>query len=55
MIDCIQRVNIEEEDEDDDELSVALSSGCCLAAIALINGDQILDQVIEFVSANIHN
>ena len=34
LIECIQRVNIEDEDEDDDELGVALSSGCCLAAIA---------------------
>jgi len=27
-------VNIEDEDEDDDELGIALSSGCCLAAIS---------------------
>lgn len=55
LIECISRVNIDEEDEDDDELSVALSAGCCLAAIALINGDMILEQVIDFVSQNISN
>lgn len=50
---CIQKVNIEDEDEDDEELGVALSSGCCLAAIAQLVGDQILDRVLEFVGANI--
>ena len=55
LIECISRVNIDEEDDDDDELSVALSAGCCLAAIAIINGDMILDQVIDFVSKNIAN
>ena len=34
LIECIQRVNIEDEDEEDDELGVALSAGCCLAAVS---------------------
>jgi hypothetical protein len=34
LIQCIQRVNIEDEDEEDDELGVALSAGCCLAAVS---------------------
>lgn len=55
LIECIQRVNIEDEDEDDDELGVALSSGCCLNAISALIGDEILDQVIGFVSNNILN
>lgn len=48
-------MNIEEEDEDDDELGVALSSGCCLAAIALVVGNEIMEPVLSFVSLNITN
>lgn len=55
LIQCIQRVNIEEEDDEDDELGVALSAGCCLNAIALLIGNEILQPVIGFVSANIQN
>ena len=53
LIHCIQKVNIEDEDEEDDELGVALSSGCCLAAVALIIGNHIIEPVIQFVSQNI--
>lgn len=31
LLECIQKVNIEADDEDDEEWGVALSSGCCLA------------------------
>lgn len=55
LIECIQKVNIEDEDEEDDELGVALSSGCCLAAMALVIGDSILEPVVSFVSQNINN
>ncbi len=41
-IECIQRVIIEDEDDEDDELGVATSAGCCLAAISLIIGNQII-------------
>jgi hypothetical protein len=34
LIATIQRINIEEDDDADDEWGVALSSGCCLANIA---------------------
>lgn len=50
LIECIQRVNIEEEDEEDDELGVALSAGCCLAAVSLVIGNNIIEPVIQFVS-----
>ena len=53
LIECIQRVNIEDEDEEDDEYGVALSSGCCLAAIALVIRNAIIDPIIAFVSQNI--
>jgi hypothetical protein len=39
-------VNIEDEDEEDDELGVALSSGCCLAAVSAIIGNNIIEPVI---------
>lgn len=55
LIECIQKVNIEDDDDEDDELGVALSSGCCLAAIALVIGDDIMGPVIEFVSLNINH
>ncbi len=55
LIDCIQRVNIEDEDEEDDELGVALSSGCCLAAVSLVIGNAIITPIISFVSGNIMN
>jgi hypothetical protein len=48
-------VNIEEEDDEDDELGVALSSGCCLAAIAQVIGNDIMEPVLAFVSVNISN
>lgn len=53
LIGCIQRVNIEDEDEEDDELGVALSSGCCLAAVALVIRNAIIEPIISFVSQNI--
>ena len=46
LVTCIQRVNIEDEDDQDDELGVALSSGCCLNAISLIIGNEILGPII---------
>lgn len=55
LIDCIQRVNLEDEDQEDDELGVALSAGCCLAAVALVIGNNIIQPVINFVSQNIQD
>ena len=55
LIDCIQRVVIEDEDDEDDELGVATSAGCCLAAVSLVIGNIIVQPVIEFVSLNIMN
>ncbi len=46
LVTCIQRVNFEDEDDQDDELGVALSSGCCLNAISLIIGNEILGPII---------
>ena len=55
MIECIQKVNIEDEDEEDDELGVALSSGCCLAAISLVIGNDIMEPVLAFVALYIQD
>lgn len=46
---------IEDEDEEDDELGVALSAGCCLAAVSQVIGNKIIEPVIAFVSQNISN
>jgi hypothetical protein len=46
---------IEDEDAEDDEWGVALSSGCCLKAVAMTIKDDVIQPVIEFVSANISN
>jgi importin subunit beta-1 len=48
-------VAIDDENEDNNELGVATSSGCALAAISLVLGNQILMPVIEFVSQNIQS
>ena len=53
LIESIQRVNIEDEDEEDDELGVALSAGCCLAAVSTVIGNNIIEPVILFVSQHI--
>ena len=55
LISCIQRVTIENEDDEDDELGVALSSGCCLNAMALVIGNDIIGPVISFVSQHIQD
>ena len=55
LISCIQRVTIENEDDEDDELGVALSSGCCLNAMALVIGNDIIGPVIAFVSQHIQD
>lgn len=53
LIECIQKVSIEDEDEDDDEFGVAMSAGCCLGAISLVIGNEIMEPVLAFVSQNI--
>jgi importin subunit beta-1 len=55
LIECIQNVSIDDEDQEDDELGVALSAGCCLAAVAIVIGNTIMEPVIAFVSQNIMN
>jgi hypothetical protein len=45
-------LNIEDEDDEDDEFGVALSSGCCLGAISLLIGNDIIEPIIGFVSSN---
>lgn len=55
LLECIQAINIEENDDDDDELGVALSSGCCLASISLLLRNDILEPILTFVSNNMAN
>lgn len=55
LLEGIQRINIEDEDAEDDEWGVALSSGCCLRAVANVIKDDVIEPVIAFVSGNIGN
>lgn len=48
-------MTLEDEDDEDDELGVALSSGCCLAAMSLVVGDYILEPVVAFVSQHLNH
>lgn len=42
LLEGVQRVNIQDEDDDSDEIGVALSSGCCINAISSLVGTQIM-------------
>lgn len=55
LLDCIKVIKIEEDEEMEDELGVALSSGCCLASISLLLKDLMLDPILKFVSDNLPN
>jgi importin subunit beta-1 len=53
LVEGTMRVSMEDEDDDGDDWGVALSSGCCLAKVALLVGNAIMEPVIKFVSENI--
>ena len=55
LLQGIQKILIDDDEDDDGQLGVSLSSGCCLNAIALIVGDQILDKTFNFVGVNLEN
>lgn len=55
LLTCIQKITIEDEDAEDDEWGVALSSGCCLKAISMVIKNDVIPPVISFVEANIGN
>lgn len=42
-----------EEDEDDDEWGHALASAYCLKKLALLLKNDVMDNVVQFVAANI--
>ena len=53
LVESIQRIVIEDEDEDADEWGVALSAGCCLGVVSQVIGNPVMDPIIAFVSTNI--
>ena len=55
LLECIQKLNIQDEDDDSDEMGVALSAGCCINAISVLVGSQIMQPIIQFVGQNIQN
>ena len=44
-----------DEDDDDDEFGVSISAGCCLGAISLLIGNDIMEPVLAFVSQHMQN
>lgn len=53
LLECIQNVMLEDEDQEDDEWGVALSSGCCLKAVATVIKNDVIPPVLAFVEKNI--
>jgi hypothetical protein len=53
LLESIQRVNNTDENDDSDEIGVALSAGCCINAISSIVGSQIMQPIIQYVGQNI--
>lgn len=55
LLECVQRVSIDNEDDDDDEFGVAISAGACLVAISQLIGNDIMETVLAFVSQYMQN
>jgi importin subunit beta-1 len=53
LLECIEKVEIEDDEEVDDEWGVQTSAGCCLQKVSQVLGSKIVPQVIPFVTANI--
>lgn len=53
MLSNINKVTIEDDEEEDDETCVSRSAGVCLHKISLLLGSLVMPQVVEFVSARI--
>ena len=53
LLECISRVEIEDEDDAEEEWGVNLASGCCLVKLSALLRDDVLPRVIAFVTANI--
>lgn len=53
LLECIQQVLLDDEDQEDDEWGVALSSGCCLKAVSVVVKDEVVAPVLKFVEMNI--
>lgn len=46
LLHCIQEVLLEDEDQEDDEWGVALSSGCCLKAVSMVIKNDVVAPVL---------
>ena len=53
LLECISRVEIEDEDDAEEEWGVNLASGCSLVKLSALLRDDVLPRVIAFVTANI--
>jgi hypothetical protein len=50
LLQCISKVQIESEDDEDDEWGVTMSAGCCLQKVALLLKNDVMATVFAFVS-----
>jgi L-cysteine desulfidase len=50
MLQGIKNVSIEDDDDDDGEWGVNMSSGCCLQKISLLLRNDVIAPVVAFVS-----
>lgn len=53
MLQNLNKVTVEDDEEEDDETGVQQSAGVCLHRISLLIGSKVLPAVVEFVTANI--
>lgn len=53
LLQGIKNVSIEDNDDDDEEWGVNMSSGCCLQKISMLLRNEVVQPVIAFVSSHI--
>lgn len=52
LLQCLQK---QDEDADDDDWGIAEAGGTCLALTAQVVGDEVVDSVVPFITANIQH
>ena len=55
LLECIGRVEVEDEEDAEEDWGVNLASGCCLTKISLILRNEVVTPVVNYVSANVQS